>query len=210
MLGVARVARAEREGSEPAHRRDGDRHERGVERAVVARPDLRVVLEELRRDDAEAPLPAAGLDLLERRAALDTLTVKAASLNRSNLTCRSCHSVFAADARSQGYTELSLRNLLHLLADLSLGVGLSLALRAFATGPDEACIAALVATSARFGSPLAHLLVLQADALRETERHSAEAKARRMPILMLFPLALCILPALLLVFLGPPLLSLLQ
>ena len=59
-------------------------------------------------------------------------------------------------------------------------------------------------------SPLAHLLVLRADALRETERHRAEAKARRMPILMLFPLALCILPALLLVFLGPPLLSLLR
>src|SRR5256885_13230324 len=97
-----------------------------------------------------------------------------------------------------------------LLADLRLGAGLSRALRAFATGPDEARIAALVATSARFGSPLAHLLVLQADALRETERHRAEAKARRMPILMLFPLALCILPALLLVFLGPPLLSLLR
>ena len=97
-----------------------------------------------------------------------------------------------------------------LLADLRLGAGLTRALQAFANGPDESRIAALVATSARFGSPLAHLLVLQADALRETERHHAEARARRMPILMLFPLALCILPALLLVFLGPPLLSLLR
>ena len=51
-------------------------------------------------EPAEAPLPAAGLDLLERRAALDTLTVKAATLDRSKLTCRSCHSVFAAEARS--------------------------------------------------------------------------------------------------------------
>ena len=97
-----------------------------------------------------------------------------------------------------------------LLADLRLGIGLSRALHAFAIGPDEARVAALVSTSARFGSPLAHLLVLQADALRETERHRAEASARRMPVLMLFPLALCILPALLLVFLGPPLLSLLH
>jgi len=62
----------------------------------------------------------------------------------------------------------------------------------------------------RFGSPLARLLVLQADAIRESERHAAEAHARRLPVLMLFPLSLCILPALLIVFLGPPLLSLLH
>jgi tight adherence protein C len=97
-----------------------------------------------------------------------------------------------------------------LLADLSLGVPLATALQAFARRPDEARIGALVAASARFGSPLAHLLVLQADALRTSERHRAEALARRLPIMMLFPLAVCILPALLLVFLGPPLLSLLQ
>ncbi|HUQ40907.1 MAG TPA: type II secretion system F family protein [Candidatus Limnocylindrales bacterium] len=97
-----------------------------------------------------------------------------------------------------------------LLADLTLGVPLAAALRAFATRPDEARVGALVAASARFGSPLAHLLVLQADALRSTERHRAETLARRLPILMLFPLATCILPALLLIFLGPPLLTLLR
>jgi Flp pilus assembly protein TadB len=96
-----------------------------------------------------------------------------------------------------------------LLADLSLGVPLAVALRAFATRPDEARVGALVAASARFGSPLARLLVVQADALRATERHRAEAGARRLPILMMFPLALCILPALLVIFLGPPLLALL-
>jgi Flp pilus assembly protein TadB len=98
-----------------------------------------------------------------------------------------------------------------LLADLRLGVGTTAALREFARlGPDEARIAALVTTSSRFGSPLAQLLVVQADALRDAERHRAETTARRLPVLMLFPLALCILPALLLVFLGPPLLSLLR
>jgi len=98
-----------------------------------------------------------------------------------------------------------------LLADLRLGVGATAALREFARlGSDEARIAALVTTSSRFGSPLAQLLVVQADALRASERHRAEAAARRLPVLMLFPLALCILPALLLVFLGPPLLSLLR
>ena len=97
-----------------------------------------------------------------------------------------------------------------LLADLSLGVPLPVALRAFAARPDEARVGALVAASARFGSPLTRLLVVQADALRATERHRAEASARRLPILMLFPLALCILPALLVIFLGPPLLTLLR
>jgi Flp pilus assembly protein TadB len=97
-----------------------------------------------------------------------------------------------------------------LLADLSLGVPLATALRSFASRPEEARVGALVVASARFGSPLAQLLVLQADALRTSERHRAEALARRLPILMLFPLALCILPALLLVFLGPPLLALLR
>lgn len=98
-----------------------------------------------------------------------------------------------------------------LLADLRLGAGMREALGRFASvGPDEARIAALVATSSRFGAPLAQLLVVQADALRTSDRHRAEATARRLPVVMLFPLALCILPALLLVFLGPPLLSLLR
>lgn len=102
------------------------------------------------------------------------------------------------------------RDARRLLADLSLGVPLASALRAFATTADEARVGALVAASARFGSPLARLLVIQADAIRATERHRAEASARRLPVLMLFPLALCVLPALLLVFLGPPLITLLR
>ncbi len=98
----------------------------------------------------------------------------------------------------------------HLLADLALGSPLPEALRAFATRPEEARVAALVAAATRFGSPLAPLLVLQAEALRLTERHRAEATARRLPVLMLLPLTFCILPALLIVFLGPPLLTLIH
>jgi Flp pilus assembly protein TadB len=97
-----------------------------------------------------------------------------------------------------------------LLADIALGTSLPDALRTFATRPDEARVAALVAAATRFGSPLAPLLVLQSEALRSTERHRAEATARRLPVLMLFPLTFCILPALLIVFLGPPLLALLH
>jgi len=97
-----------------------------------------------------------------------------------------------------------------LLADLALGRGASEAFTAFGSaGPTEARVAALVRAATRFGSPLAGLLVTQADALRTSDRRRAEAQARRLPILMLFPLAVCVLPALLCVFLGPPLLSLL-
>ena len=96
-----------------------------------------------------------------------------------------------------------------LLADLALGRGAHEAFQAFGSaGPTEARVAALVRAATRFGSPLAELLVTQADALRTSDRRRAEAQARRLPILMLFPLAFCVLPALLCVFLGPPLLSL--
>jgi Flp pilus assembly protein TadB len=97
-----------------------------------------------------------------------------------------------------------------LLADLALGRSLSDALRGFGRGADDARVAALVVAATRFGAPLAELLVIQADVLRTTDRRRAEADARRLPVLMLFPLSLTILPALLIVFLGPPLLSLLS
>ena len=98
-----------------------------------------------------------------------------------------------------------------LLSDLALGQGGRRAFADFgATGPAEARVAALIATATRFGSPLADLLVVQADSLRETDRRRAEATARRLPVLMLFPLTFCVLPALLIVFLGPPLLSLIK
>lgn len=97
-----------------------------------------------------------------------------------------------------------------LLADLALGRSLPEALTGFGRSGDDARIAALVVAATRFGAPLAELLVIQADALRTAERRRAEAQARRLPVLMLFPLSCTILPALLIVFLGPPLLSLVE
>lgn len=95
-----------------------------------------------------------------------------------------------------------------LLADLSLGQGTRAALERFgAAGPTESRVASLIASATRFGAPLAGLLVIQAEALRDADRRRAQAAARRLPVLMLFPLTFCVLPALLIVFLGPPLLS---
>lgn len=104
-----------------------------------------------------------------------------------------------------------LRDARALAADLSLGVRRDRAFAAFALrGGPEARVAAVVGAATRLGAPLAELLVLQADALREAERRRAEARARRLPVLMMFPLTFCVLPALLIVFLGPPLLSLIR
>ena len=98
-----------------------------------------------------------------------------------------------------------------LAADLALGVRRERAFGAFAAhGGPEARVAAIVSAATRLGAPLAELLVLQADSLREAERRHAEARARRLPVLMMFPLTFCVLPALLIVFLGPPLLSLVR
>jgi Flp pilus assembly protein TadB len=117
------------------------------------------------------------------------------------------HALAALVARSPRVARLPEAR--RLLADLRLARPPRVAFAAFAaSGPDEARIAALVESASRFGAPLAELLVAQADALREAERRQAETKARRLPIALLFPLTFCVLPALLLVFLGPPLLSL--
>ena len=98
-----------------------------------------------------------------------------------------------------------------LAADLALGVRRDRAFGAFAArGGPEARVAAIVSAATRLGAPLAELLVLQADSLRDAERRRAEARARRLPVLMMFPLTFCVLPALLIVFLGPPLLSILR
>ena len=98
-----------------------------------------------------------------------------------------------------------------LLADLALGRGTHAAFAAFAAaGAREARIAGLVEAASRLGAPLADLLVTQADALRQSDRRRAQTRARRLPVLMLFPLSFCVLPALLIVFLGPPLLSLMR
>ena len=104
-----------------------------------------------------------------------------------------------------------LRDARLLAADLALGVHRDRAFGAFAgRGAPEARIAAIISVATRLGAPLAELLVLQADSLRESERRRAESRARRLPVLMMFPLTFCVLPALLIVFLGPPLLSVLD
>ena len=95
--------------------------------------------------------------------------------------------------------------------DLALGRGRDRALTRFgAQHVDAARIAAMLALAQRFGTPLAQALAVQSASLRAERRRAAEARARRLPVLILFPLTLCVLPSLLILFLGPPLLSFLR
>jgi len=98
-----------------------------------------------------------------------------------------------------------------LAADLALGRGTARALERFGQASGDAQrVAGILLVAQRFGAPLAQVLAIHADALRLERRRRAEGRARRLPLLILFPLTLCVLPALLILFLGPPLLSFFQ
>jgi tight adherence protein C len=68
---------------------------------------------------------------------------------------------------------------------------------------DLKALAALVIQSDRLGASMAKTLRAHADLLRTKRRQRAEEQARKLPIKMLFPLALFILPALFIVVGGP-------
>ncbi len=62
--------------------------------------------------------------------------------------------------------------------------------------------------SEKLGVPLAKTLRIQAEEMRTKRKFRAEEKAHKLPIKMIFPLGLCILPALFIVILGPALIQL--
>ncbi len=69
-------------------------------------------------------------------------------------------------------------------------------------------LASMLVQADRFGSSVAESLQVHSEALRTQRRLAAEEAAAKLPVKLLVPLVFCVFPALLLVLIGPALISL--
>lgn len=100
-----------------------------------------------------------------------------------------------------------------LLQQLRLGYDREEAFIAFARRLDleeSHSLVAAILQAERTGGGVARALASQASYLRGRLRQRAQEEARRAPIKMLFPMALCLLPAMMLLLMGPAVLDLMQ
>lgn len=100
---------------------------------------------------------------------------------------------------------------LHMVSlELRAGAARDRALRnlALRVGLEEAdSLVAMLIQAERFGTSIAQSLRVHSDNLRSTRRMQAEEAAAKVPVKLLFPLVFCIFPALLVVLLGPAMIS---
>lgn len=99
------------------------------------------------------------------------------------------------------------------LAEIQLGKPRREALRDLsdrADVPDLQSFIAAILQADQMGVSIAQVLRVQAEAMRVRRRQRAEELAAKAPVKMLFPLLLLILPALLLVILGPAIIQLMR
>jgi tight adherence protein C len=92
------------------------------------------------------------------------------------------------------------------LQDISLGMSRRAALDQMLARTDVADLRHFVLAlgqAERHGVPIAQVLRIQAAELREKRRQRAEERALKLPVKLVFPLVVCILPALFIVLLGP-------
>ena len=92
------------------------------------------------------------------------------------------------------------------LREMQLGASRTEALRSLASRNDLFDLRAFanaVIQSEEYGVPVAHVLKVQASEVRIRRRQHAEEEAKKIPVKIVFPLVLCIFPALLVVLLGP-------
>ncbi|MBT8240544.1 MAG: type II secretion system F family protein [Acidimicrobiia bacterium] len=93
-----------------------------------------------------------------------------------------------------------------MLLEMQLGASRSDALRHLAdrtTVPDLKSFVFAIVQSEAYGLPIAQVLRVQASELRDKRRQRAEERALKIPVLLIFPLAFGIFPALFIVLLGP-------
>jgi tight adherence protein C len=150
-----------------------------------------------RRDEITRALPDA-LDLM-------VICVEAGQGLNAALLSVARESSLHAPALAE---ELRLLNL-----EMSAGLPRSQALRnlALRTGIDDVrALVAVLVQSDRFGSSVGPALRGHAASLRTRRRQRAEEQARKTPVKMVFPLVLCIFPALLVVILAPGVIELVR
>jgi tight adherence protein C len=75
---------------------------------------------------------------------------------------------------------------------------------------DLRAFVASVLQSERLGTSLARGLRMQTNLLRSRRRRRAQEASRRLPILIVFPLVFCFLPALMIIYIAPPILHLIM
>lgn len=109
------------------------------------------------------------------------------------------------------HKSLALAEELHLVTlELRAGVDRAQALRNLATrtGVEEVeGFATMIIQAERFGTSIAASLRVHSDMLRTRRRQRAEEAAAKIALKLLFPLIFCIFPALMLVLLGPAMIS---
>jgi tight adherence protein C len=92
------------------------------------------------------------------------------------------------------------------LREIQLGIPRDQALRNLADRTNvsdlDSFILAVV-QSEQYGIPIGPVLRVQADELRDKRRERAEERALKIPVLIIFPLAFCIFPAIFIVLMGP-------
>ena len=113
----------------------------------------------------------------------------------------------AAMARSaEGRTGPLADELARVLQDLQVGVDRQVALDRMVERtdvPDLKAFVVAVRQSTRHGLPIARVLKVQSQELREKRRARVEESAAQLPVKIVFPLVFCILPSLFVIILGP-------
>ncbi len=96
--------------------------------------------------------------------------------------------------------------LLKSINDMQIGMTRDEALEALLERTDVPSLRGFVLSirqASKYGLPIARVLRVQSNEMREKRRAKAEEKAMQIPVKITFPLVFCILPALFLVILGP-------
>ena len=93
------------------------------------------------------------------------------------------------------------------LQEIQLGTGRTDALKAMAERTkveDLKYFVTALAQADRLGIPIADVLRVQAGEMRTKQTQKAEESAAKLPVKIIFPVLFCIMPAVFIVLLGPP------